>query len=336
MEIAKLFFSLEILVFSFLILSLSQGIYHYEIEKKHFVEIESRKFTFLDNMLSPLENFGKFGKQPQQQKTIHKIFEWGIIIFILCLAITTRNVLELRTIFIQPLMFYLLFGFYIFIFGGATLSFYFLLKTDLLQVIKITAIGISLFIQIPYIVDFYILNNVRIYNWVLWQDILIMFGSFFLHPSLVYSYTFGHIVMFFLLLFFSCIIIFYRSYYYKPNLKRDAKFVYLRVGIMFLLVYLMLGIGISLGGIVYSLSTFFIPGIHISATYIILANAYLIPLILIIILKIIQDEKKFRININQQKKQKLSWISNKSILRIILLVSFIIFYQIFSGIMVSI
>ncbi|NHI92291.1 MAG: hypothetical protein EAX96_07285 [Candidatus Lokiarchaeota archaeon] len=293
-------------------ISFSQWLYFYEITNNRFVPINKKKILILDKIINGFENFGKPADKELEKKRVFKFLEWILIISIFLIGITVRNFLEFRDLSMGFQLFFVLAGFYIFEFGMASFILYFLLKTDLAKIVKMIALGMAILIQIPYIVDFYLLNNVRLYYWPKWDDLLLMLATFYMSPKLIYAFAIGHITLFFLLEIFSCLILFYRSYYVNSTLRREKKFVIARIFCAFLLIHLLFGFGGSMATVVNNILFYFCSGIHIQMIYFIQINIYFTPLFCLIFLKLYQHYKgEQKMKIEELNKLYLKIDKNK-------------------------
>ena len=275
-----------------------------EKRKDMFQEFkESTILKIMNYLFRGLEDFPYEENLTGKKREFLKYFGWIFLIILFFGLVFIRNFYEahvLRDDYTPfSLEFYIEFGlisnlFYIFVLSVGALAIHLITKQNISKAIKVLTIGIVILIQVPYIVDFFILGQVRTaaYNYVNWEDFTRLFNSFFLDPSLSYAFGIGHLVMTLLLMILSGFYVVFRTYFDFENKKKKIFLISLIKGIIMVFI-------------IYSLVCFafvshhFLQAIIIETidylptpTYKLLTyNFYFFAFILLLIQKIRMDDK---------------------------------------------
>jgi len=277
-----------------------------------FKELKPSKFlNLLNTTFNIMEKFPYEDKLQGKKRKFLALIGWISIGSIFFIGVFIRNFLEM-TFFQTTHTLYawmMAYSFYLFVFSTGCLSIYIITRININNILKIITFGFVLIIQIPYIVDIFILSPMRTiaYNFVSWVDFARFFSLFFLTPNISYAFGWGHIIMALMLMGLSSFFVFFRSYYdFDKKVKRNLKTSIIRTLLNALLIYISFTVAFSSFPYIMELINLIMANfpLPVMQFFSILLfgfgfNVYYFFFILLIVLKIRDDEKIYNLKLRE-------------------------------------
>lgn len=268
---------------------------------------KKRDLSVFSKFFGVIENFPYEDRFTGKKKTIIKYFGWFILIFSFFISVIIKEaVFEFRGAGINIRHWVQYFGFNIFVCLIGCFILFLFSRARLSGVLKLSIVGVAILIQVEVMIDYFFFPWRLPYDDILWNDFFKAFSSFLLDPDLTYSTGVGHPFLMGILILLSFLYIFIKS---KDSIHITSrkKWVYILIrgligGFNFYLMTIYAGVMLPLCK--DFLSNFESTGpCFINLSYSLLFIIYLSPLFLLILYKIIYDEReKQNLRVNSFKK----------------------------------
>ena len=311
-------FTILIVIVSLIFLLFVKNLKKLEI-KGEFNKFEpSRTQKIINGIFETLENFPNVNEYSRKKRIIISYFGWFLLGFLFFIGVMIRNCIEFQTINFTLDGWIMGYTFYIFVFSLGCLSIKLFSDMNINKIIKMIAIGFVIVIQVPYLIDYYMLNQPRAhgYNFVEWSDFGRLFTSFFLSPNLSYAIGLGHFVMSVFLIGLSGFYVFFRSHYdFKLKIKKNLKISLSRTLLVICSMYIIISFSLISFPYFRSFIELMIqnlppspnlPFLLIGTGY----NIYFFAFIFLLVLKIYEDERTIK-NLKLETHQKMKQNDNK-------------------------
>ncbi|MHA1231441.1 MAG: hypothetical protein ACTSPQ_12405 [Candidatus Helarchaeota archaeon] len=251
--------------------------------------------NFLEKFFELMEKFPYEYKFKGYKKTLIKYLGWALLIFGFYISVIIKeSIFEFQSFNINLRNWVQYFGFNIFVCVVGCIVLYIFSRAKLNGVIKLSIVGVAILIQVEVMVDYFFFPWELPYDDILWNHFFKAFFSFLLNPDLSYATGKGHPVLMLILIIlsFSYISVKRLSSLQIQNNKKYF-YIFLRAAIGSFNFYVMtIYAGVTLKFSEAFLSIFITNSSYfINLAYSMLFLIYFSPLYLLILYKIIYDER---------------------------------------------
>ncbi|MHA1251733.1 MAG: hypothetical protein ACTSRP_17215 [Candidatus Helarchaeota archaeon] len=180
------------------------------------------RFKIINKLFSKLEQFPFNKIYNKNKRFILSIVCWITYLYWFFVGVYIRTSIEFLQSTINLAYFISLFGFYGFILALGSMCTFFFTDSEISNIYKIILVAIPIFLQIPIIIDYSMIqvSTYMRYSYVAWEDFLLSFTTFYLHPKIQsYAVHLGHPIMFISIMGFSSLFILYQNLYSKKHFQ---------------------------------------------------------------------------------------------------------------------
>lgn len=264
------------------------------LSKKKLIEKEPKKNIF-KRMFDIIEKFPYEYKFKGYKKIIVKYLGWFILIFVFFISVVIRvTIFELQSFDINLRHWVQYFGFNVFVCFIGCIVLYTFSRANLSGTIKLSVVGVAILIQVVVITDYFFFPWELPYDDILWNHFFRAFFSFLLDPKLSYATGIGHPVLLTILIALSFSYIFIKR---SINLDITGKKKFLYPTIRSIIGSLNFYVMTIYAMVMFKFSEAFISifisssSCFINLAYSMLSLIYFSPLFIVILYKIIYDER---------------------------------------------